>query len=350
MGAIAALRGIVRSMHDQTTPRRPITRSLTTAVLAAMLLAPASVAHAQADPPAPSSAPDCGPASTTGNYDGWPTAGNISANGDLLPLVVNTQVVAGPPTRFAFQLVDSQLQPLSSASVPTQVRFYSLDQDPATPVASGDGVFLDIGNGSGFYHVPVTFPCAGTWGFEVAAGLPSGAASARILFTVLPYGSTPAIGAEAPASDTPTATTPEGIAAISTDTTPDPDFYRMSVAQAVASGKPTLIIFATPAFCQTAMCGPTLEIIKGVAADYKDRVNFVHVEPYLLQQTANGLQPLPDAAGHLQPVQAVFDYGLTSEPYMFLVDATGNIASKVEGIAGADEIRAALDAVLAPDA
>ena len=33
---------------------------------------------------------------------------------------------------------------------------------------------------------------------------------------------------------------------------------------------------------------------------------------------------------------------------MFLTDATGHIAAKVEGIAGADEIRAALDAVLAP--
>jgi hypothetical protein len=326
-----------------------MTLPLTVGVFAAMLLAPAA-AYAQTNPAAPSSAPDCGPASTTGNYDGWPTAGNISANGNLLPIVVNTQVVAGPPTRFGYQLVDPQLTPLSSASVPTQVRFYALDRDPATPVASGDGVFLDIGNGTGFYHVPVTFPCAGTWGFEVAAGLPTGAASARVLFTVLPYGSTPAIGAPAPASDTPVATTPEGIAAISTDTTPDPDFYRMSVAQAVASGKPTLIIFATPAFCQTAMCGPTLEIIKGVAVDYKDRVNFVHVEPYLLQQTANGLQPLPDASGrHLQPVPAVSDYGLTSEPYMFLVDSAGNIATKVEGIAGADEIRAALDAVLALD-
>ncbi len=95
------------------------------------------------------------------------------------------------------------------------------------------------------------------------------------------------------------------------------------------------------------MCGPTLDIIKGVAAGYKDRVNFVHVEPYQLQQTANGLQPLLDANGQLQPVQSVFDYGLTSEPYMFVVDAAGNIAAKVEGIAGADEVKAMLDAVIA---
>ena len=95
------------------------------------------------------------------------------------------------------------------------------------------------------------------------------------------------------------------------------------------------------------MCGPTLDIIKSVAAGYKDRVNFVHVEPYQLQQTPNGLQPLLDKDGHLQPVQSVFDYGLTSEPYMFVVDAAGDIAAKVEGIAGPDEVQAMLDAVIA---
>ncbi len=306
------------------------------------------VTLAQSAQVAPTGAPDCGTPPATGNYDGWPVGGNISANGPLLPLIVSSQNVAGPPTRLAFQLLDPQNQPLSSASVPTRVRLFALDQDAANPVATVDGQFLDVGNGTGFYHLPVTFPCAGNWGFEVTAGLPAGAVSARVIFTVLPYGSTPAIGAPAPQSQTPTATTPEGIAAISTDTQPDPDFYRLSIGQAVTSGKPTFIIFATPAFCQTAMCGPTLDIIKGVATGYKDRVNFVHVEPYQLQQTPNGLQPLPDpTSGQLQPVQSVLDYGLTSEPYMFVVDAAGNIAAKIEGIAGPDEVKAMLDAVIA---
>ena len=313
------------------------------ALLATTLVTP-TISVAQS----PSGAPDCGPVSATGNYAGWPVGGNISANGNLLPLIVSTENVAGPPTRFAFQLVNPQNKPLSSATVATQVRLFALDQDPANPVATGEGQFLDAGNGTGFYHLPVTFPCAGNWGFEVTAALPSGPATARVVFSVLPFGWTPVIGSSAPASVTPTATTPEGIAAISTDTTPDPDFYTLSIAQAVAAGKPAFIIFATPAFCQTAMCGPTLDIVKSVAADYKGRVNFVHVEPYQLQQTANGLQPVLTKEGYLQPVQAVLDYGLRSEPFMFLTDATGHIAAKVEGIAGADEIRAALDAVLAP--
>ena len=333
-------------VHSQITSRVRRAAVLTSgSLLVAALLAPVAAGPSLAQ--SPSGAPDCGPASTTGNYDGWPQAGQVTANGNLVPVVVSSQNVAGPPTRFAFALVDPQNKPLSSATVATKVRFFSLTQDPANPVATGDGTFLDVGDGRGFYHVPVTFPCAGDWGFEVTAGLPTGTVGARVIFSVLPYGTTPAIGSPAPASDTPTATTPDGIAAISTDKHPDADFYTTSIAGAVASGKPAFIIFATPAFCQTAMCGPTLDIVKGVAADYKDRVDFVHVEPYQLQQTPNGLQPVLTTAGYLQPVQAVLDYGLPTEPYMFLTDATGHIAAKVEGIAGADEIRAALDAVLA---
>ena len=137
------------------------------------------------------------------------------------------------------------------------------------------------------------------------------------------------------------------IAAISTDTTPDSDLYRLSIDQAVGSGRPTYIVFATPAFCQTATCGPTLDIVKSVAPEYKDRVDFIHVEPYLLQTTDAGLQPLLDANGGLQVVQAVNDYGLPTEPYQFLVDGSGIVRDAFQGIASVDEIRAAIDAVLA---
>jgi hypothetical protein len=114
----------------------------------------------------------------------------------------------------------------------------------------------------------------------------------------------------------------------------------------VGSGRPTWIVFATPAFCQTATCGPTLDIVKSVAPDYKDRVDFIHVEPYQLQQTEAGLQPLLSDQGQLQLVQSVIDYGLDTEPYQFLVDGAGLVRASFQGIASPDEIRAALDGVL----
>jgi hypothetical protein len=225
------------------------------------------------------------------------------------------------------------------------VRFFAVERDPANPTSSARATFIDAGSGRGLYHVTVDFPCAGEWGMEVTATLPSGVASARVIFPVQPVGTTPAIGAKAPAADTPTATTSDGIAAISTDPHPDPDFYRMTIAQAITAGKPAMIVFATPAFCQTAMCGPTLDIVKTVAAGYKDTVDFVHVEPYVLQQTANGLQQVLSAQGQLEPVPAVGLYGLQSEPFSFVVDRDGRVTAKFDGIVGTDELTAALAAV-----
>ena len=324
-------------------------RSVLSALALALSVAGAPAAALLAVAQSPAAAPDCGPVSPTGNYQGWPSVGQVSATGNLLPLIVSAQLVAGPPTRFLYTIADPTNPgvPTASADVATQVSFYALARDPATAVATVPGTFLDSGNGLGLYHLTTTFDCVGDWGMELTAALPSGPIATRAIFSVLPYGSLPAIGAPAPRSATLTATTPDGIAAISTDTTPDPDLYRLSIDQAVGSGRPTYIVFATPAFCQTATCGPTLDIVKSVAPEYKDRVDFIHVEPYLLQTTDAGLQPLLDANGGLQVVQAVNDYGLPTEPYQFLVDGSGIVRDAFQGIASVDEIRAAIDAVLA---
>ena len=110
------------------------------------------------------------------------------------------------------------------------------------------------------------------------------------------------------------------------------------------------MFFATPAFCQTGYCGPTVNLVKSVAIDYEDDIGFVNVEPYELHMTENGLQPVLDEDGQLVPVQAVLDYGIPVEPYLFVVDAEGDVFAKYEGVVGADELRAAIEDVLAQSA
>jgi hypothetical protein len=61
--------------------------------------------------------------------------------------------------------------------------------------------------------------------------------------------------------------------------------------------------------------------------------------------TSGQLQPVFDANNDLIPIQAVLDWGLTTEPYAFVVDAEGKVRVKLEGVAAPDEIRAALDLV-----
>ena len=81
---------------------------------------------------------------------------------------------------------------------------------------------------------------------------------------------------------------------ISTDTNPDPAFYKTSVADAIAEKKPFILVFATPKFCKSAQCGPTLDQLKPIAAA-NPGVTFINVEPYELKLVDGQLQPVLDA-------------------------------------------------------
>ena len=87
----------------------------------------------------------------------------------------------------------------------------------------------------------------------------------------------------APATTTPTAADVGGdLSKISTDTDPDPRFYETTVADALAAHGPFVLVFATPAFCQSAQCGPTLDRVKAGRRGAPDDVAFINVEPYQL--------------------------------------------------------------------
>ncbi len=269
------------------------------------------------------------------------------AEAAFLPVVASSLVSVGP-SRFLYNVLDSGYRQLAAPDVPSHVDFYALERDAEAPAHSVAASYLSAGLGRGLYRATVDFDCAGEWGAQISVASADGTvASERLRFQVQPSGSTPAIGAPAPRSESPTATTLQEVRRISTDPNPYAAAYTSTVAEAVTSGRPSIIFFATPAFCQTGFCGPTVELVKSVAREYEDRVAFVNVEPYELHQTVDGLRPVLDADGRLKPVAAAGDYGIPVEPYLFLVDARGDVFAKFEGIVGGDELRAAIEDALA---
>lgn len=274
-------------------------------------------------------------------YPGWPP----QTTHELIPIPVSSELAVGP-NRFLLNLIDQTNGSLVSADRPVELRFYDLANDPANPAATVAAEFLPIVDDRALYRAAVDFENAGDWGLEAVTTEADGShRTGRMIFGVRPTTTTPAIGAQAPPVDTPTATTPAEIAVISTDPDPDPDFYRVSVADALNAGQPFLLIFATPAFCTSATCGPALDIVKSAAPDFKDRVDFIHVEPYELQQVDGKSQLVLSADNVPSTVEAVDAYGLRTEPYILVVDSDGKVTAKLEGVASAEEIRAALEAV-----
>jgi len=105
-----------------------------------------------------------------------------------------------------------------------------------------------------------------------------------------------------------------------------------------------VLIFATPKFCQQAVCGPTLDKLKPIAAAHPE-LTFINVEPYQLKLENGSLQPVLDAQNNLVPVDATTAFKLQTEPYVFVVGADGSIKASFELVFSPDEIETAIKAV-----
>ncbi len=96
-------------------------------------------------------------------------------------------------------------------------------------------------------------------------------------FNVLAEWVTPGPGAEAPKSQNDTlATTSDAASICSRD--PICPLHDKVIADSLGSGRPSVVQFSTPAFCQTRFCGPVLEVLLQQVPAYEDRVDFIHIE------------------------------------------------------------------------
>ncbi len=310
-------------------------RRLIPVLLAAFaLLLAACSASTSADPSMAPSTPGAPAAST-------PATGKPN----IYPIFVSSEILAGK-NRFLFSLTDAANKLVAAPDVPVTLEFFDVTADENQVAFTTDSRFLWAIEGQrGLYAADVEFPKAGRWGARFTATFPDGRSEqVRADFDVAESGPTLAIGAPVVSIDTPTAADVGGdLARVSTDQAPDPAFYRTSVADALTAQEPFVLTFATPAFCQTAMCGPLLEKVKAVAADYPT-LTFINVEPYMMAFTEGRLQPVL-ADGQLQAAAWTDAWGLRSEPWIFVIDGDGKVTAKFEGAVAEDELRDAFDAV-----
>lgn len=270
-------------------------------------------------------------------------AGFVTACGD--DDATTTTVAAGPFPAEAFAFAassdlavgrerlliavsDPRGTRLPSPEIPVTVTVWRQGQDHMKQQISADFIWA-IPDVSGLYKVMVDFDAPGIWIVSVTPD--AGAALDEFPISVKEMPLTIGVGSPAPRSDSPTIADHPDLSEISTDPDPNPDFYRLSIAEAVTSGRPTVIAFATPAFCQTAICGPTLDALDRIAPLHPE-ANFLHVEVFVNLSTPENLATAP----------SVIEWGLPTEPWVFVVDADGVVVARFEGVVDAAEIAAAL--------
>jgi len=278
------------------------------------------------------------------NLAGWSQA----APSDILPLLINPpgQVVCGQ-NRILFTIAKQDGTPVGAPDRTTKISFYDLGRDPSKPIASADGTFVwAIKDARGIYVANASFPEAGQYGAEITTAKAGGTpVSLRLRFDVQPSSAVIGVGDKAPASKTPTLSDVGGDASrVSTDTHPDPAFYETSVDQALAKREPFVVIFATPKFCTSAQCGPTLDSIKPYVAKYPS-VTFINVEPYKLKLVGGVLQADLDAQNGLQATAVTDQWHLVTEPVVYVVNRDGVVTAQFDLIFSDAELTAALDAV-----
>ena len=91
---------------------------------------------------------------------------------------------------------------------------------------------------------------------------------------------------------------------------PDERMYQYSLDEALKTGKPILLEFATPGHC--TVCDVQLQQLKSLATKYEPRVIFMHMDQY-------------------QNPEAFMAYKVKGDPWTFMIDAEGIVRGKQPG-------------------
>jgi hypothetical protein len=183
---------------------------------------------------------------------------------------------------------------------------------------------------TGVYHADVELSRPGRWllltvtrsGEELLGGAAG--------VTVRRSSPVPDVGDRAPRIHTPTLASVGGDAARIDTRVPPSRLHDVDFADVVGR-RPVALLFATPALCRSRVCGPVVDEAVQLATAYGDRVAFIHNEVYVDNDPSKDLRPQLRA------------FGLTSEPWLFVIGADGRVAARLEGAFGIDEFRAAIE-------
>lgn len=140
-------------------------------------------------------------------------------------------------------------------------------------------------------------------------------------------------GDQLPAIETPTVDDPRGVTPICTQEPPC-DLHEVTVAEALGDG-PMVLLVATPAFCQTAVCGPVLEVMIDQMPEFPG-VRFVHAEVFADPENNSN----PVVPEDFAPV--VDALGLPFEPVLYTVGADGVVQERLDYIFDGTEITEAV--------
>lgn len=213
---------------------------------------------------------------------------------------------------------------------PLPARVTSLEVKPAYRAAGEDP-----DQAKNVYVVPkVKFDRPGPW---IAVAMIKGEEGLEVSRVPTPVAGdkpgVPQVGEKAPPIHTPTAADVGGDLSKIDTRVPHDQMHKVDFADVVGK-KPIVLVFATPALCQSRVCGPVVDVAQQVADEYKGKADFIHMEVYKDNDPGKGIRP------QLQT------YHLPTEPWTFLIDRNGIVRDRIEGAYGVSELEAAMQTIV----
>jgi hypothetical protein len=282
--------------------------------------------------------PGCGSGGSSGERRSAPPDGSLEAlwkrPGEDVGLVLGTSDHAVGTVRVSFLVVRDNAQVVERPRAKVWLARKRTDAPIQETLATFEPVGVEDGEEDpgvrGLFVARFDAPKPGRYWFvaEPIGGL-------RIqglgVFDVKDASASPALEEMAPPSQTPTlADAP--IEELSTATHPAPQLYQHSIAGSLRDGVPFVVAFATPRFCASRTCGPTVDVVETVQRE--TGVRTIHVEVYEDNDPDRGVN------------RWMKEWNLPSEPWVFVVGSDGRIAAKFEGSVSVDELTQAVRSVV----
>ena len=213
--------------------------------------------------------------------------------------------------------------PQSPVEGPLPAKVESLETKPAFTSKGSEAP----GEARSYYVVDeVEFNRAGPWLAIAMLKTGDGFESSRIPSpTVGQFPGVAAVGEPAPRISTPTAASVGGDLSKIDTRQPPSSMHDVDFSDVVGE-KPVVLLFATPAFCQSRVCGPAVDVTEQVKAETGDDIEFIHMEVFNDNDPTKGLRPQLRA------------FGLQTEPWVFFIGSDGKIKERVEGAIGLREL------------
>ena len=196
-------------------------------------------------------------ACSTGSDDPIISSEQQAGGPDYSGIIITTDMAVGV-NRILFGVINRDGMPVTGTTPKVSAYFLVPREDARELKDTATAGFISWPTVTGGVFVAeFNLDLAGAYQLDVSFTSDDGTPIfAQTSFLVKEEASTPALGSPAPASVTPTAAKADDISHITSSPKPDLDLYELSIHEALEQDKPLVIVFATPAFCVSATCGP----------------------------------------------------------------------------------------------